>query len=110
MRGSKTSRICLAAMAGIFSLAAGYAVAQSNEDPTARLRAALRQATMRVRELEDQNATLQAKQAEFDRDRLALTQKAATNEKSLQALRSQNQSSQAALQQNEAEEKARTAK
>lgn len=112
MRGSKASRTGLLAVVGFCCLAAGspYAMAQSSEDPTARLRAALRQATMRVRELEDQNATLQAKQAEFDRDRLALTQKAAASEKSLQVLHSQNRSSQAALQQNAEEQRVRLAK
>jgi chromosome segregation ATPase len=83
------------AFCGIAGLSA--AVAQS-DDSTARLRAALRQATVRLRELEDQNANLQAKQSELERDRLAATQKAAENEKGLSALRGQAASSRAALE------------
>ena len=59
------------------------AFAQSADDPQSRLRAALRQATERVRQLEDENATLQAKQAELERGSLAATQKAAQAEKGL---------------------------
>src|SRR5690349_20698640 len=99
---------------GILALAccllSGLAAAQNSDDGTTRLRAALRQSTLRVRELEDQNATLQAKQAEFDRDRLALTQKAAQNEKSLEALRSQSSASHAALQKDAEDERAVRAK
>ena len=85
-----------AAVAGC--LLAGSASAQQAEDPQARLRAALRDATVRIRQLEDENATLQAKQAEFDRDRQAATQKASAAEKELQGLRSRASSDQAALQ------------
>ena len=77
---------------------AGSALAQQQEDPQARLRAALRDATVRIRQLEDENATLQAKQAEFDRDRQSATQKAAAAEKELQGLRGRAVSDQAALQ------------
>jgi chromosome segregation ATPase len=76
-------------LAALMSAAAGVAMAQSDADPQARLRAALREATVRIRQLEDENATLQAKQAGLDRDRLAVAQKASAAEKSLQSLRGQ---------------------
>src|SRR6185312_4115810 len=97
MRASEHFRqIMLAVVAG--SVIAGGAWAQQQEDPQARLRAALRDATIRIRQLEDENATLQAKQAVFDRDRQANTQKASTAEKELQALRARAASDQAAQQ------------
>jgi chromosome segregation ATPase len=61
----------------------------ADDDPAARARAALRAATQRMRELEDQNATLQAKAAETDRAQQALTQKLAADEKELDDLRKQ---------------------
>jgi chromosome segregation ATPase len=98
MRASERFRYFVVAAVVACCAVAGIAVAQPNEDPQARLRSALREATVRVRQLEDENATLQAKQAELDRDHLALTQKAAASEKGLQALRGQAASGQAALQ------------
>lgn len=86
MRGSKYLRhlgLILAASGAVV----GAALAQGNDDPTARLRSALRDATSQVRQLEDQNATLQAKQSELERERQAAVQKAAASEKELQALR-----------------------
>src|SRR5947207_12426617 len=77
---------------------AGVALAQPADDPQARLRAALREATVRIRQLEDENATLQAKQAQFERDRQVVTQKASEAEKGLQALRGRQASELAALQ------------
>lgn len=71
----------------------------ADEDPTARVKAALRQATQRVRELEDQNATLQAKAAEAERNRQALEQKVAADEKELAELKKQGESDKSALQQ-----------
>ena len=97
MRASDRFRqIALAVVAT--SIVAGGAWAQQQEDPQARLRAALRDATVRIRQLEDENATLQAKQAEFDRDRQANAQKASAAEKELQTLRARAASDQAALQ------------
>lgn len=97
MRASERLRhFVLAVVAG--SIAAGGAWAQQQEDPQARLRAALRDATVRIRQLEDENATLQAKQAEFDRDRQAAAQKASAAEKELQGLRGRAASDQVALQ------------
>jgi len=109
MRASDRFRqIALAVVAG--SIVAGGAWAQQQEDPQARLRAALRDATVRIRQLEDENATLQAKQAEFDRDRQANTQKASTAEKELQALRARAASDQAAKQSEDDAQKANLAK
>ena len=84
MRGSRSLRQ-LASVAVISLAAMGAALAQSGDDPAARLRSALREAIVKQRELEDQNATLQAKQAELERDRQAAVQKAATAEKELKA-------------------------
>jgi hypothetical protein len=96
MRASDRFRafVLLAALACV---GAGAATAQP-DDPQARLRAALREATVRIRQLEDENATLQAKQAELDRDRLAATQKASAAEKNLQSLRGQAASSKEELE------------
>lgn len=87
MRASERLRY-LALFVAADCAVAGMALAQSGDDPTARLRAALRDATVQVRQLEDQNATLQAKQAELERDRQTAVQKAAAAERELQALRS----------------------
>lgn len=109
MRASKRMRhLFLVVLAGIG--AAGVAIAQSSDDPQARLRAALRETTVRVRQLEDENATLQAKQAQMERDRLTATQKAEQAEKGLSALRGQAASSQAALQRADAAQKESLAK
>ncbi len=94
MRGSKAWTCCGLA---VLMLAALPAMAQS-DDPQARLRAALPQATSQLRDLEDQNATLLAKQAEAERARLALTQKLAEDEKALAAARGAAQNGQAAAQ------------
>ena len=77
----------------------GAALAQQQESPESRLRAALRQTTIQLRDQEDQNATLQAKQSEAERDRLALSQKLDADEKELAALRRQAQTGVAASQQ-----------
>jgi hypothetical protein len=97
MRGSKALKRLAVVMAGCGAVA-GVALAQSGDDPTARLRAALRDATVQVRQLEDQNATLQAKQAELERDRQTAVQKAAAAEKELAALRSKGTANVEALQ------------
>jgi len=59
------------------------------DDETDKLRAMLRQATVQLRQLEDQNATLQAKQAQDAREKLDLTQKLAAAGQENEALRQQ---------------------
>jgi len=73
------------------------AVAQ--QDVEARARAALRTATAQLRDLQDQNAALLAKQAEAERQRAALAQKIAADEKELAALRAQLKTGQTATEQ-----------
>ena len=97
MRASdRLRRLAVAAAAGC--VMAGTAFAQSSDDPQARLRAALREATVRIRQLEVENATLQAKQAELQRGSQAAGQKASEAEKGLQALRGRQAAELAALQ------------
>ena len=112
MRGSRAVGISLAVAAAVWCLLAGlqFAAAQPKEDPSARLRAALREATVRVRELEDQNATLLAKQSAIDRDQTNFSQKAAQGEKALQALRAQSRSAESSLQKELDDQKAKQAK
>ena len=112
MRASeRLRRLVLAGLAVGWALGGlTAAFAQSGDDTQSRLRGALRQATERVRQLEDENATLQAKQAELERGSLAATQKAAQAEKGLQALRGQASSAQTALQRTTDEDKAALAK
>jgi hypothetical protein len=98
MRVSKWQRKALAAML-ILGGIAGAALAQDQESPESRLRTALRQTTVQLRDQEDQNATLQAKQAAAERDRLALQQKFDADEKELAGLRHQVQTGLAASQQ-----------
>jgi hypothetical protein len=86
----------LAAVGGCVLAVAAFA--QPADDPQARLRAALREATVRIRQLEDENATLQAKQAELERNSQAEGKKALEAEKGLQALRGRQASDLAALQ------------
>jgi chromosome segregation ATPase len=88
--------ICLAMFTGV-----GHAA--DSDDPTARARAALRQLTQRVRELEDQNADLQSKAAEADRAKQELTQKLAADEKELADLHKQGDADKSALQQTSAQ-------
>jgi hypothetical protein len=96
MAGSKM--LARALIAGL--LVAGLAgAARAEDDPETRLRAALKSAAARIRELEEQNAQLTAKQAEFDRDKQAMTAKAAEDEKALNDLRQQSTSDKAALDQ-----------
>lgn len=94
----RASRHILALIVLASCAATGTALAQGGDDPTARLRAALRQATVQVRQLEDQNALLQAKQAELERGRQAAEQKAAAAEKELKALRGKGSADVTALQ------------
>jgi chromosome segregation ATPase len=97
MRASDFLRRCAVAAVAACAIS-GTALAQSADDPQARLRAALREATVRIRQLEDENATLQAKQAELERGSQAAGQKAAEAEKGLQALRGRQSSELVALQ------------
>jgi len=85
----------LALLAGL--IAAGNALAADADDPAARARVALRAATQRIRELEDQNATLQAKSTEADRAKQELTAKLEADEQTLADLRQQADSDKAAL-------------
>jgi hypothetical protein len=78
---------------------AGAGTAQADDDPETRLRAALKSAAARIRELEEQNAQLTAKQAEFDRDKQAMMAKAAEDEKAQADLRQQAEADKAALEQ-----------
>ncbi len=73
------------------------AVGQDNTD--ARLRAALRTATAQVRDLQDQNAMLMAKQTEAERERTALAARVAASQREADALRQQIASAQAATDQ-----------
>lgn len=106
MAGSKMRRAAVAALALL--VLAGPARADDN-GPEARLRAALKTATARIRELEDQNAQLQAKQAAAERDRLDFTQKAAAADKELGELRKQDEADKAALDQAAATQKSQGA-
>jgi hypothetical protein len=62
---------------------------QQQQDGEARARTALRQATTQLRDLQDQNASLLAKQSEAERDRMDLARKLAEDDKELAQLRSQ---------------------
>lgn len=94
----------LAAAALLLGLSAAVvpAAARQQDDAENRLRAALRAATVQLRSLEDQNATLQAKQADADRERQALTEKVAALEKELGELRQKSAADKAALQKSSA--------
>jgi len=69
---------------------------QQQQDGEARARAALRQATAQVRDLQDQNASLLAKQSEAERERMDLARRLGDAEKELADLRSQVTSSKTA--------------
>jgi len=73
--------------------------ASAQTDVEARARAALRAATAQLRDLQDQNAALLAKQAEAERERAALAQKVAADEKELATLRAQVKAGQTANEQ-----------
>ena len=78
------------------------ASAKDKDDTENRLRAALRQTTAQLRDLEDQNATLQAKQAESDRDRQTLNDKVTELQKQIDDLQQHSKVDKAALQKSEA--------
>jgi chromosome segregation ATPase len=96
MRNSRSLYI----LAAVVSLSwAGYLLpAEAQNDVEARARAALRTATAQLRDLQDQNAQLMAKQAEAERDRMALAQKVAAGEREIAALRAQLQAGQTAAE------------
>jgi len=98
MRASKRFQYFAVLAVAAGTVLGGAAFAQSSDDPQARLRGALREATVRIRQLEDENAGLQAKQAQFDRTSQAASQKASEAEKGLQALRGRQAAELAALQ------------
>jgi len=99
MGASEMPRLLAYALLVLSLAGAGPAWAADDNGPEARLRAALKSATMRIRELEDQNAQLQAKQAAAERDKLEFTQKAAAADQALEELRKQGEADKAALDQ-----------
>jgi chromosome segregation ATPase len=109
MGGSEMRRVLATALALLVLAGAAAARADSDNSPEARLRAALKTATARIRELEDQNSQLEAKQAAAERDRLEFTQKAAAADKELGELRKQGDADKAALDQAAAAQKAQGA-
>jgi chromosome segregation ATPase len=89
-------RIVLAGLLLVGLTGTGSAWADQSDAET-RLRAALKTASARIRELEEQNATLATKQADADREKQTLTQKAAEDDKTLAELHKQTDSDKAAL-------------
>jgi len=73
----------------LFALTVCVPSAWADDDAEARLRTALRSATVELRQLQDQNATLLAKQAQDAREKLELTQKLAAAEQESDTLRQQ---------------------
>ncbi len=104
MGASKMPRL-VASILLIVTLTVSSSARADNDGPETRLRAALKTATMRIRELEDQNAQLTAKQAAADRDKLEFTQKAAAADKELGELRQQDAANKTALEQATATQK-----
>ena len=104
MGASEMRRVFTAAILAL-TIASAFPAWADKDDPETRLRAALKTATMRIRELEDQNATLTAKQAEAERDRLTFTAKAAAADKELAELRQQGAADKTALDQAAAAQK-----
>lgn len=89
----------------LLTLAGAVPAWADSDSPETRLRAALKTATARIRDLEDQNATLTAKQAEAERDKLTFAAKTAADDKELAALRQQGASDKTALDQAAATQK-----
>jgi DNA repair exonuclease SbcCD ATPase subunit len=97
----RTSDVCRLLAAGIVSVSIGgsFAVAApQTDDGGARLRAALRSATVQLRDLQDHNAMLTAKQSEAERERLTLAQQLAAAQRELGSLREQVKAGQTASQ------------
>ena len=97
MRNSELNG-ALAAAITVSCLIAGLAPANAQNTAEDRLRAQLRQATVQLRSLQDQNASLQVMQAQADRERMELAAKLAGNEKEIESLRVQLRGSQSASQ------------
>ncbi|HXJ01225.1 MAG TPA: hypothetical protein VNH44_08370 [Micropepsaceae bacterium] len=91
-RAIATSAIAIGCIGGL------TAAAPQGDDGGARLRAALRSATVQLRDLQDQNAMLTAKQSEAERERMALAQQLAASEKERDSLRQQIKAGQDAAQ------------
>lgn len=87
------------ALAGLLlvSLTGARSAWADQSDAETRLRAALKTASARIRELEEQNATLTTKQADAEREKQTLTQKTAEDDKALAELHKQTDSDKAAL-------------
>jgi chromosome segregation ATPase len=96
--GSATFLLC-----GLICLSPVGAQQQQQQDGEARARAALRQATAQVRDLQDQNASLLAKQSEAERERMELARRLADSEKDVAELRSQIANGKTALDRNAAQ-------
>ena len=73
----------------LLALTAFVPSAWADDDAETRLRTALRSATVELRQLQDQNATLLAKQAQDAREKLELTQKLAADDGEIDTLRQQ---------------------
>jgi len=95
----RRAQIALALVSSLFGVTTAAA---ADDDAAARARAALRTAIQHTRELEDQNAALQAKAAEADRTRQELAAKLDADEKELAELRKQTDADKSALQQSSA--------
>src|SRR5262245_41757892 len=87
MRNSRT--FCGLAVVFKLCFVSSLIPAVAQQDIEARARAALRAATAQVRDLQDQNAQLMAKQAEAERARTGLAQELAAREREIEALRAQ---------------------
>ena len=96
MRNSKRYHAIGAVVLSMCCAAGLSAAGPQADEAGARLRAALRSATVQLRDLQDQNAVLLAKQSEGERLRLALAEKVAADEKELDALRQQIKTGQSA--------------
>ncbi len=94
MRNSKIA----AAGLGLLLAAVVPALADNNSGGDDRLRSALRSATSQLRSMEDQNAQLQAKQAESDRALTDAKAKLDADEKELATLRQKSSDQEKAIQ------------
>lgn len=89
----KNRAILIVSAVCLFASATSAIAQNAAED---RLRAQLRAATVQLRSLQDQNASLQAMQAQAEREKMALAEKAAESEKMVAALQQQLSGSRAA--------------
>jgi len=98
MRNSEWRRTIAAGVIAAACIGGLTAAAPQGDDGAARLRAALRSATVQLRDSQDQNAMLAAKQSEAERERMALAQQLAAAERERDALRQQIRAGQEASQ------------